>query len=75
MFCHNLHYPLAEFQFDTSKDSKEIVKKVASNIHQAPVSQIVELEDSRKTQKSKYRQNETLFFLQIKKNSTVNIKG
>ena len=75
MFCHNLHYPLAELQFDTSKDSKEIVKKVASNIHQAPVSQIVELEDSRKTQKSKYRQNETLFFLQIKKNSTVNIKG
>ena len=75
MFCHNLHYPLAEFHFDTSKDSKEIVKKVASNIHQAPVSQIVELEDSGKTQKSKYRQNETLFFLQIKKNSTVNIKG
>ena len=25
--------PLAEFHFDTSKDSKEIVKKVASNIH------------------------------------------
>ena len=26
--CHNLHYPSAEFHFDTSKDSKEIVKKV-----------------------------------------------
>ena len=31
--CHNLHYPLAKFHFDTSKDSKEIVGKVASNIH------------------------------------------
>ena len=27
----------------------------------------MELEDSRKTQKSKYRENETLFSLQIKK--------
>ena len=27
----------------------------------------MELEDSRKTQKSKYRENETLFFLQVKK--------
>ena len=25
--CRNLHYPLAKFHFDTSKDSKEIVKK------------------------------------------------
>ena len=31
------------------------------------MSQILELRDSRKTQKSKYRENETLFFLQIKK--------
>ena len=30
---HNLHYPLAKLHLNTSKYSKEIVKKVASNIH------------------------------------------
>ena len=28
--CHNLRY---QFDFDTSENSKEIFKKVASNIH------------------------------------------
>ena len=64
---HNLHYPSAKFHFDTSKDSREITKEVACNIHWSPASGTVELEDSRKTQKSKYRENETLFSLQIKK--------
>ena len=31
--CHNLHYPLTKFHFDTSKDSKEIIRKVTPNIH------------------------------------------
>ena len=30
---HNLHYPSAEFYFDTSRDSREIIKKGACNIH------------------------------------------
>ena len=30
---HNLHYPSSEFYFNTSKDSWEIIKKVACNMH------------------------------------------
>ena len=30
---HDLHCPLAKFHFDTSNYSKEIIKKVTSNMH------------------------------------------
>ena len=45
---HSLHYPSAEFYFNTSKDLREIIKKVACNIHYSPASQTAELENSRK---------------------------
>ena len=64
---HNLHYPPAKFHFDTSRDSREITKEVACNIHWSAPSGTLELEDLRKTLKSKYRENETLFSLRIKK--------
>ena len=63
---HSLHYPSAEFYFNTSKDLREIIKKVACNIHYSPASQTAELENSRKTRKSKYHESETLFSLQKK---------
>ena len=31
--CHNLHYPLTKFHFDTIKDSKEVIIKLTSDMY------------------------------------------
>ena len=51
------------------------IESVTSNILSMMTSQILKFEDSSKTRKSRWLENETLFFLQIKKNHYIHING
>ena len=66
--CHNAQYYLTKFHFDSTQDSTEI--SVKFNFHYVAMSimtsQILKSVDFTKT-RSKYLENETLFFLQVRK--------
>ena len=60
------HQYWTKFRFDSTQNSKELSISMTS-IMSMMASQILKSVDFPKTQKSRYLENETLFFLQIKK--------
>ena len=66
---HTIHYYLTKFHFDSVQGFKRNKRKC--NFHYVAMlmmtSRILKFVDFTKIQKSKYLENETLFFLQIKK--------
>ena len=64
--CHTAHQYMTKFHFDGTQDSKH-----KSNLHYAAMlmmtSQNLKSAGFTKTQRPQYLENETLFFLQIKK--------
>ena len=67
--CHIALQDLTKFHFDRTQDSKEISMSVACIMQQylLMTSQVLKSAGFTKTQKSRYLEKETLFFLQIKK--------
>ena len=69
--CYTVQQHLTKFHFDNTQDSKEIRNKHKCNFHYVAMPmitfQILKFVDFTKTQKSRYLEKETLFFLQIKK--------
>ena len=65
--CHTAHQYLTKFHFDRTQNSKEISISVTLCSILMMTSRILKSAGFTKTKKSRHLENETLFFLQIKK--------